>query len=110
MSMAGAQATRRSAVEREFQQHAVEIAAKVAEQFRPVYERVCRERDEAIERAAVLQTVVELIALERVDNPYLEAQKILDQLGIVPDIEVAPADDATQEAADAGEAHPQAED
>lgn len=89
MSMGGAAASRRTKVEREFANHAKEISDKVAAVFQPVYERVCRERDEARERAAVLQTIVERIALEQVDNPYLEAQRVLDQLGIVPDVEVA---------------------
>lgn len=87
MSKVGAQAVRRSRVEREFQEHAREIAAAVAAQFQPVYERVCRERDAAVERAAILQTVVERIALGIPRDPDLEARQVLEQLGIVPDVQ-----------------------
>lgn len=91
MSMAGAQAQRRGAVEREFAEHAREITAKVAEQFQPVYERAMHRAKLAEERAAVLQTCVELVALGmpgRHDAPEAFAQAVLDQLGIIPDIQV----------------------
>lgn len=92
MSQAGAKAMRRNVIEREFAQHAKEISEKVAAAFQPVYERVCRERDVARDRVAVMQTALELIATagERVPDWRRMAQcaqDALDQLGIVPDVQ-----------------------
>lgn len=104
MSQAGAKAQRTALVQREFDKHAKEISEKVAGAFQPVYERVCRERGAAIERAAILQTVVERIALGRTvfavtDEEWADgaalsalAQGALDQLGIVPDVQVEPVE------------------
>lgn len=92
MSMGGAKAQRRTLVEREFNTHARELAERVAAQFQPVYERVCRERDAAIERAAVLQTTVERVALGLATDPKTEAEQALEQLGITPDVDVAHVD------------------
>jgi len=91
MTMNGAAANRRRLVEREFSVHAREIAERMAAQFQPVYERVCRERDEAVERASVLQSVVERVALGHAGS--VEARQLLDQLGINPDVQTEPADD-----------------
>lgn len=86
MSMKGAEHVRRAKVEQEFQRHAREIAERVAAQFQPVYDRVCRSRDEAIKRAAILQTAIERIALAHVDDAQAEARRVLDELGIVPHV------------------------
>lgn len=78
------------AVEREFAQHAREVAAKVAEQFQPIYDRAIDRAKAAEERAAILQTCVEMVALGmpgRADSPEAFAQQVLDQLGIVPDVQ-----------------------
>lgn len=88
--MAGAAANRRTKVKAEFGSHAKQIARQVADQFQPVYERVCRERDQARFQTAILQTAVELIAAGcpgSIDPPEAIAQSALDQLGITADIQ-----------------------
>ena len=91
MSQAGAKAVRRSKVEAEFAKHAREVGATLAAQFQPVYDRVLHRAKLAEEKAAVLQTCVEMVALGmpgRTGSPEAFAQAVLDQLGIVPDVEI----------------------
>lgn len=86
--MAGANGQRRTRVEQEFAMHADEVAKAVADQFRPVYERVLQRAKDAEERAAILQTAVERVALgKNVSDAQALCAQVLDQLGIVPDVQ-----------------------
>lgn len=85
MSQAGAKALRRRAVDQMAAEHARELAEKV---FRPALREQIVRAKAAEERAAILQTVVERIALvDPACDPVVDARLVLEQLGIVPDVQ-----------------------
>jgi hypothetical protein len=89
MSQAGAAASRRTKVERAFAENAREVAAKVAAQFQPVYDRICGERDNAIARVLLLQTALEQVAGGLPDytgSPEQYARETLEQSGLTRDV------------------------
>lgn len=91
MSLAGADAQRRSKADRAVAERMREAADRV---FKPLLQEQLDRARAAEERASVLQTAIERIALEHVDplDAPSEARRVLDELGIVPDVATADND------------------
>jgi hypothetical protein len=89
VSVAGADAQRRSKADRAVAERMREAADRV---FKPLLQQQLERARAAEERAAVLQTAVERIALGHVDDLAGEARRVLDELGIVPDVATADND------------------
>lgn len=88
MSLAGARAVRRREVREATLDQARLLAAAGLREMDAAMRALSTRCAVAEEQRTLLLSVVNLIATGNAKDPRAEAQRILDQLGIVPDVDV----------------------